>query len=67
MSFLTNCFVLVSVTFWATRAIVVVYHVFQFWDIKVELTGVGEKFIKFAEKEYQVSKRGRKYHGRGEE
>jgi len=34
MAFLTHCFVFVSVTFWSTRAIVTVYHVFQFWDIK---------------------------------
>jgi len=34
MVFLTKCFVFISVAFWVTRAIVVVYHVFQFWDIK---------------------------------
>jgi len=34
MHFLTHAFVLISVLFWLTRLIVVVYHVFQFWDIK---------------------------------
>ena len=34
MHFLTQTFVFVSVLFWVTRLIVVVYHVFQFWDIK---------------------------------
>lgn len=33
-TFLTKCFVLISALFWVTRAIVVMYHVFQFWDIK---------------------------------
>ena len=34
MHFLTQTFIFVSVLFWVTRLIVVVYHVFQFWDIK---------------------------------
>ena len=34
MHFLTQAFICISVLFWITRLIVVVYHVFQFWDIK---------------------------------
>ena len=34
MSFLTQVFILISGLFWVTRLIVVVHHVFQFWDIK---------------------------------
>jgi len=34
MHFLTQAFVTISSLFWLTRAIVVLYHVFQFWDIK---------------------------------
>ena len=34
MTFMTKVFVFISIVFWITRAIVVVYHVFQFWDIK---------------------------------
>ena len=34
MRFFTQMFVLISVLFWLTRLIVVIYHVFQFWDIK---------------------------------
>ena len=34
MRFITQLFVLISVLFWLTRLIVVIYHVFQFWDIK---------------------------------
>ena len=34
MHFLTQTFIFISVLFWLTRLIVVVYHVFQFWDIK---------------------------------
>ena len=33
MSFLTQVFILISGLFWVTRLIVVVHHVFQFWDI----------------------------------
>lgn len=34
MSFLTQMFVLISGLFWFTRLLVVMHHVFQFWDIK---------------------------------
>merc|ERR1719392_304843 len=34
MRFITQLFVFISVLFWLTRLIVVIYHVFQFWDIK---------------------------------
>merc|ERR1719210_2460459 len=34
MSFLTQVFILISGLFWVTRVIVVIHHVFQFWDIK---------------------------------
>merc|ERR1719186_2520314 len=34
MRFFTQMFVLISILFWLTRLIVVIYHVFQFWDIK---------------------------------
>lgn len=35
MSFLTQVFILISILFWITRLIVVIYHIFQFWDIKM--------------------------------
>ncbi|XP_023344796.1 autophagy-related protein 9A [Eurytemora carolleeae] len=34
MAFFVKCFILTSVACWITRLIVVVYHGFQFWDVK---------------------------------
>ena len=34
MQFLTQVFIMISVMFWFTRAVVVFFHVIQFWDIK---------------------------------